>query len=155
MSLEQSIQELTDAVKLLTARLPQLSPAESEQMAQAKAEVIKQTEAIELIEADKIVTVGIEKRATEKAKVKKPETTSKTTTDTSPISGPESAPVSYDDVKKATNALSAAKGREVTIDTLSRFGVKRATELDAAQWADYIAYAKEMTGVSMTGEADE
>jgi hypothetical protein len=64
-----------------------------------------------------------------------------TITDISPTSESESAPVTYDDVKKATNALSAAKGRDVTIDALSRFGVKRATELDEGQWADYIAYA--------------
>ncbi len=62
----------------------------------------------------------------------------------SPTSEPselESAPVSYDDVKKATNALSAAKGRDVTIATLAMFNVQKATQLVEAQWAEYVAYA--------------
>ncbi len=75
---------------------------------------------------------------------KKPEPISETTTDTSPPSEPESAPVTYDDVKKATNALSAALGREVTIGALSRFGVKRATEMDEGQWAEYIEYVRKV-----------
>lgn len=70
-----------------------------------------------------------------------------------PASGEPSQPapeqsspeVTYDDVKKATNNLSAAKGKEVTIGVLSRFGVKRATELTREQWLPYIVYADNVT----------
>jgi hypothetical protein len=43
-------------------------------------------------------------------------------------------------VKPITIRLSKEKGREITIGVLSRFGVKSAQDLDAAQWADYIAH---------------
>jgi hypothetical protein len=43
-------------------------------------------------------------------------------------------------VKPVTIQLSKEKGREITIGVLSCFGVKSAQDLDAAQWADYIAH---------------
>jgi hypothetical protein len=43
-------------------------------------------------------------------------------------------------VKPITIRLSGEKGREITLGVLSRFGVKSAQDLDAAQWADYIAH---------------
>jgi hypothetical protein len=147
--LETRIEELTAVVKALTAVLaahpvatnPVVVKDYEDFKPKAESGVIKKRE-------KEIVKAEIED-------AKKLEVKPKTTTDTSLSSEPKSAPVCYDDVKRATNALSAAKGREITIDTLSRFGVKRATELDEAQWADYIAYAKEMTDVSMAGEVDE
>jgi hypothetical protein len=45
-------------------------------------------------------------------------------------------------VKPITIRLSKEKGREITIGVLSRFGVKSAQDLDAAQWADYIAHCQ-------------
>jgi hypothetical protein len=48
------------------------------------------------------------------------------------------------DVKPITIRLSKEKGREVTIGVLSRFGVKSAQDLDAAQWADYIAHCQKV-----------
>jgi hypothetical protein len=51
------------------------------------------------------------------------------------------APLDYaKDVKPITIQLSKEKGREITIGVLSRFGVKSAQDLDAAQWAEYIAH---------------
>lgn len=63
----------------------------------------------------------------------------------SPQSGSQSEPepqasLTYDDVKRATNNLSAAKGKEITIAALARFGVKRATELTEVQWEEYCDY---------------
>lgn len=64
----------------------------------------------------------------------------------SPVSGAQSEPepqtssLTYDDVKRATNNLSAAKGKEITIAALARFGVKRATELTQDQWQEYCDY---------------
>ncbi len=141
MSLEQSIQDLTAAVKVLTATIMASTAV--------APEVVKETEVTHLVR-----DVPLEQFVEEqKSVIKKPkkeapptEPIAKTTTDTSPPSEPESAAVTYDDVKKATNALSAAKGRDATIAVLSRFGVKRATELDEGQWADYIAYAEKVIG---------
>ena len=48
------------------------------------------------------------------------------------------------DVKPITIRLSKEKGREITISVLSRFGVKSAQDLDAAQWADYIAHCEKV-----------
>jgi hypothetical protein len=47
-------------------------------------------------------------------------------------------------VKPITIRLSKEKGREITIGVLSRFGVKSAQDLDAAQWADYIEHCKKV-----------
>lgn len=63
-----------------------------------------------------------------------------------PVSGaqcepePQKSSLTYDDVKRATNNLSAAKGKEITIAALARFGVKRATELTESQWQEYCDY---------------
>jgi hypothetical protein len=126
--LETRIEELTAAITLLTAALAVHGIATA-------PEVVKEPKAKKpLVEGGQSAGVVSEV----------PNEKQQNTTDTSPSSEPESAPVTYDDVKKATNALSAAKGRDVTIDTLSRFGVKRATELDEGQWADYIAYTEKV-----------
>jgi len=58
----------------------------------------------------------------------------------SPTPETSSPALTYDDVKRATNNLSAAKGKEVTIGALAHFGVTRATQLTEAQWADYVAH---------------
>jgi hypothetical protein len=130
--LETRIEELTAAVKALTEALNKSRSdvsAVKEDAAVAKESKAKKPQAKEEPIAEQPSAPDLS-------------TASTTTTDISPASESESAPVTYDDVKRATNALSAAKGRDVTIDALSRFGVKRATELDEGQWADYIAYAE-------------
>lgn len=130
MSLEAKIDALTSAVLGLTYAMNQHKETESKKSAPAETAL-----------AEPAAKKTKEPVAPSEVPNEKP----KTTTDTSPPSEPEFKAVSYDDVKKATNALSAAKGRDVTIAVLSRFGVKKATELDAAQWADYIEHAAEVT----------
>lgn len=135
--LETRIEELTAAIRELIAVFPVVRTLS----------VSHDSEVTHLIRDVPIDSFIAEQKAVvKKSKKETPpaEATAPTTTDTSQPTESESAPVTYDDVKKATNALSAAKGRDVTIDTLSRFGVKRATELDAGQWADYIAYTQKV-----------
>jgi len=162
--LETRIEELTAAVKLLTATLAVhgIATAPIDVMAHNAKVLEDQNRAIALTPAQSKDMQEYEApkksksaasntgpdAALEQAPVVAEQPTTqeeKTITATSQPSESESAPVTYDDVKKATNALSAAKGRDVTIDALSRFGVKRATELDEGQWADYIAYTETVT----------
>lgn len=146
--LEESIAELTKAVLALTyalnqayaAPVPVASHAPKSFTAEIEKEIGKTIDAMA-----KAASEGIEEREAVKKVEGVPNEKPKTTTATSQPSESESAAVSYDDVKKATNALSAAKGRDATIAVLSRFGVKKATELDAAQWADYIEHAGKVT----------
>ena len=128
--LETRIEELTAAVKALTEMMSVRVTS------QPTPEVVKEPK------AKKEVAKVVEAAPEEPAEV--PNEKQPTTTDTSPPSEPESAPVTYDDVKKATNAFSASQGRDATIEALARFDVKRATELDATQWADYINYLDEV-----------
>jgi hypothetical protein len=74
---------------------------------------------------------------------------SEDTSSTSRTSAPESKPVSYDDVKRATNAVSKIS-REKAIAGLARFGVSSATKLTEQQWPGYVDY---MTKVA-AGEID-
>jgi hypothetical protein len=74
---------------------------------------------------------------------------SEDTSSTSQTSVPESKPVSYDDVKRATNAVTKIS-REKTIAGLARFGVSSATKLTEQQWPGYVDY---MTKVA-AGEID-
>jgi predicted membrane-bound mannosyltransferase len=134
--LETRIEELTAAVRELTAVLA-AHPVAAHPVA-ANPVVVKEPKGKKpQVKEDPIA---------EQTSAPDSQSASTPTTDTSQPSESESAPVTYDDVKKATNALSAAKGRDVTIDALSRFGVKRATELDEGQWADYIAYTEKVIG---------
>lgn len=74
---------------------------------------------------------------------------SENTSSTSQTSAPESKPVTYDDVKRATNAVSEIS-REKAIAGLARFGVSSATKLTEQQWPGYVDY---MTKVA-NGEID-
>lgn len=74
---------------------------------------------------------------------------SETTSSTSQASSPGSAPVTYDDVKRATNAVSKIS-RDKAIAGLARFGVQSATKLAEGQWPGYVDY---MTKVA-AGEID-
>lgn len=80
---------------------------------------------------------------------------SKPTTDTSKPSSPESPAVTYDDVKKATNAVSAKLGREKAIAGLARFGVQSATKLTEEQWPEYVAYMTRVAAGELDPEAGE
>jgi hypothetical protein len=74
---------------------------------------------------------------------------SETASSTSQASSPGSAPVTYDDVKRATNAVSKIS-REKAIAGLARFGVSSAMKLTEQQWPGYVDY---MTKVA-AGEID-
>lgn len=80
---------------------------------------------------------------------------SKPITDTSKPSSPESVAVTYDDVKKATNAVSAKLGREKAIAGLARFGVQSATKLSEEQWPEYVAYMTRVAAGELDPEAGE
>jgi hypothetical protein len=80
-------------------------------------------------------------------------TKSPPTTDTSQTSSGESAPVNYDDVKRATNAVSAKHGVEKTKAALSRFGVTSAKALTEAQWPEYVTYMAKVTAGELDPEA--
>jgi hypothetical protein len=148
--LETRIEELTAAIRELISVLPALqvssAPTSPEVVKEQKAAVKKpkiddhRDEHVKNSLDDSMWEGGIKTRA----EVPNEQTSLESTSSTTDASEPESAPVTYDDVKKATNALSAAKGRDVTIDALSLFGVKRATELDEGQWSDYISYASKV-----------
>jgi hypothetical protein len=128
--LEESIAELTKAVLALTYALNQ-------HKAMITPITVKESVLLEPADFKAATALGLEVRA------EVPNEKLNTTIDTSPPSESESAAVSYDDVKKATNALSAAKGRDTTIAALAHFGVDRATQLVEAQWEDYINFTKE------------
>ena len=56
-----------------------------------------------------------------------------------------SAALDYEkDIKPRVLLLSKEKGREATIATLSRFGVTKATELNADQWGDFLDYVNKV-----------
>jgi hypothetical protein len=65
---------------------------------------------------------------------------------------PESQPVSYDDVKRATNAVSKIS-REKAIAGLARFGVSSATKLTEQQWPGYVDYMTKVAAAEIDPEA--
>lgn len=132
MSLEASIAELTAAVRALTDVLlnpvqPQVistpvEPIYSMTPAELSAEVKRQEEEIvagqvPLTKAEIVGTEDLDSRNDE--------------------------PLTYDDVKKATIALSA-KSKAAAVTLLADYGVKKATELPQEQWARYVAQAKQL-----------
>ena len=126
--LEQKIELLTAAVEALTKAIGGMQapgPATNKEARQAEM----------------VAEIAV------KAEV--PNEKSQTISDTSQSSAPESEPVTYDDVKRATNAVSKIS-RDKAIAGLQRFGVASATKLTEAQWSEYVAY---MTRVA-AGEID-
>jgi hypothetical protein len=74
---------------------------------------------------------------------------SQPTPDTSPASSNESAPVTYDDVKRITIKVSEVS-RDKAKAALSRFGVASAKVLPADSWGGYVSYM----GKVLSGEID-
>jgi hypothetical protein len=141
MSLEAKIELLTAAVIELTAAIGGMQAPGPEGMR------------IKTITVDGGATYvsATEKNLTETEAEKKPRESekSKPTSNTSESSSPESKPVTYDDVKRATNAVSKIS-RDKAIAGLARFGVQSATKLAEGQWSGYVEY---MTKVA-AGEVD-
>jgi len=128
MSLESQIGILTDAVRELTSAL------NSYGVRQHNAEVVKTVEAkriLPLTDADH--------KPKEELPNAKSEETQQTTSPASEPTEPESAPVTYQDVKDVTISMSKTDLAK-TKAALSRFGVASAKGLKEEQWAEYHAY---------------
>jgi hypothetical protein len=135
MSLEARIELLTAAVIELTAAIGAMQAPGPETTGD--------------ISDAKLTGKSAAQRAEEEVVAEKKSDAKSTDTTSGELSAPtgESSSPALDyakDVKPITIRLSKEKGREVTIGVLSRFGVKSAQDLDAAQWADYIAHCKKV-----------
>jgi hypothetical protein len=126
--LEQRIEELTAAVKALTEVFT-LVKAEAESKPQQA----------------RVITKGILAGATivEELPNAKSEETPQSTSPASEPTETESAPVTYDDVKKVTIAVSKIS-KDKAVAGLAEFGVASAKQLVEAQWA---AYVERMTAI--------
>lgn len=138
MSLEARIELLTAAVIELTAAIGAMQAPGPVASEDAYKEALKDRSGGERAKQNQAAVIE-----QEIAESKKPDAKSTGTTSGEPSAptGESSSPaLDYaKDVKPITIRLSKEKGREITIGVLSRFGVKSAQELDAAQWAEYIA----------------
>lgn len=152
--LETRIEELTAAVVALTKAIQGMPTTEVKLYPNGPADgqtekSVNKSAATEKATSSEAVNTA---RKTDEVPNDKPQGTqkSKPISDTSKPSSPESQPVGYDDVKKATNAVSAKLGREKAVAGLARFGVQSAMKLTEEQWPEYVAY---MTRVA-AGEID-
>lgn len=125
MSLEQKIEQLTAAVEILTSTLLQKAATQTTLPAE-KPGVLGQTPS--------------------------PNAISKSATDTSRPTSPESKQVSYDEVKQATIGL-AKQSKDKALAVLARFGAKNAKELGESQWGEYVAYAARVASGEVDAEA--
>jgi len=147
--LETRIAELTAAVEALTKAIGGMqAPVERPKVTAAEVSAEKDANGGTLMGAKERVI-----KAKEEVPNAKPK--SEDTSSTSQASEPESKPVTYDDVKRATNAVSAKLGTAITRVCLQRFGAvgekgPTATKLAETQWSGYVEY---MTKVA-TGEID-
>ena len=89
-----------------------------------------------------------------KKEVPNAETKSSPATSTSEPSSLESPPVTYDDVKRATNAVSKIS-RDKAVAGLARFGVTSATKLPEQRWAEYIDYMTRVAAGEIDPEASQ
>jgi hypothetical protein len=127
--LETRIAELTAAVEALTKAIGGM---------QAPA-AIEKHEPRSVVPEKKSADVAEQKAKPVPTATESEQPKSETTSSTSQASSPESKPVTYDDVKRATNAVSKIS-REKAIAGLARFGVTGAMKLTEQQWPEYIAY---------------
>ena len=134
--LETRIAELTAAVEALTKAIGGMPASGAVEVAEVEVEVEGTRD-------------GMSHAEYQNARLPKESTKSPATSNTSQDSAPESKPVTYDDVKRATNAVSKIS-REKAIAGLARFGVQSATKLTEGQWSGYVDY---MTKVA-AGEID-
>lgn len=134
MSLEARIELLTAAVIELTAAIGAMQTPGP--LSEADKEVVKKSAPVQTLK---------EKPAASATEAE-PKSTDTTPGEQSAPTGELSSPaLDYaKDVKPITIRLSKEKGRETTIAVLQRFGVKGAQELDAAQWAEYIAHCEKV-----------
>lgn len=113
MSLEAAIAENTAALKLLTEAIHAgRAAAAAKQAAPAGGAALPP------------------KQAAEAAQREKPP---------APPAEAGAAPITYDQVKTAVNALAKAKGRDAVIAALAKFGLAKATDAKPEQWPDLLA----------------
>lgn len=93
-------------------------------------------------------------REIDEAKAPNASTKSEPTPDTSPTSLTESKPVTYEDVKRITIAVSA-KDKPKAVAALARFGVTSAKGLKEGQWGEYVAYMQKVAAGEVDPEASE
>ena len=143
--LETRIEQLTAAVIALTAAIGDLK-LETRQVAVQALDVTLQAKEIarEVENTPKGKPQGAARKTT----------SSKPIESTSPASSSESPVVTYDDVKRATNAVSKIS-RDKAVAGLARFGVTSATKLAEAQWADYVAYMARVAAGELDPEDGE
>ena len=139
MSLEARIELLTAAVIELTAAIGAMQTPGPDTV------VRKTYGTAQVFETEKEMVEAITGRKKDIPNVQ-PSSPDTTSGKPSAPTGESSSPaLDYKkDVKPITIRLSKEKGREITIAVLSRFGVKSAQDLDAAQWADYIAHCEKV-----------
>ena len=127
MSLEAKIDALTSAVLGLTYALNQHASIAP----------------VPVVPVDLTRTIAAEVNASlvkaEKREEKKPEVKSKTITDTSPPSAPETSAVTYDDVKKLIIAISK-ESKDKAVASLQRFGVANGKQLTESTYPEVVAY---------------
>jgi hypothetical protein len=127
MYLESQIGILTDAVRELTSAMN------------------KHAEQRVFLASGELSPGTVEKfaAAAEELPNAKSEETPQTISSTSEPTESESAPVTYDDVKKVTIAVSKIS-KDKAVFGLNHFGVQTAKNLVEAQWADYIVFMNEV-----------
>lgn len=134
MSLEKQIAELTAAVNNLAtvfgASAAQLAqPVESAPVQEAKPEPKKET-----------AKAPAKKAEPKKEEPAKAEPKAETKTEEAPAE--EDSGVSFDEVRTATRELGIARDRETVVALLADFGVGKASELEPAKYAEYVARAR-------------
>ena len=124
MPLETEINELTMAIKSLTAVLASTG---AELKSGRTAEVAQKTTA----------ETATKKAPAKKAPAKKAAAEVETTVEEATAGNV----LTFEDVRTATRALAKVKGRDAVVDILSEFGVDKTTEVKEADFADYIKQA--------------
>jgi hypothetical protein len=143
MSLEARIELLTAAVIELTAAIGAMQAPGPVTSEDAYKEALKDRSGGERAKQNQSAIIEQEIADAKKSDAKVTDTTSGQPS--APTQEPSSPELDYaKDVKPITIRLSKEKGREITISVLSRFGVKSAQELAAAQWVDYIAHCEKV-----------
>lgn len=127
MSLETVIQENTNALQQLIALLSDPSALKIASAPVAATEQKKEKPPAEKKSNGAAQTAAAESKITTAAA-----TSGETQTETASV-------IDYETVKAAVIKLSQAKGREVVVDVLSRFGVQKAPDLMPTQYADALA----------------
>lgn len=154
MSLEQRIEELTAAVQALTAVIGKVQAPEAAALNQIgqTASGLPRGPQSQWSDEEKAAVAAHQMQQTPSPNAKPEPQKSNDTSSTSDASLSESAPVSYDDVKKLVIELSK-KDKEKAVAALARFGVKTAKDLAQDRWADFAAYVKDILAGGTDPEA--